>query len=96
MQSIDFHGDPLHMFLGGTAGTRKLQVINAIKDYFEQCGQSQQFCVCSYMGVVARNIWGMTLHSVLGINHANSSRGPSQSDNDLTAMWCGVDLLIHQ
>jgi hypothetical protein len=93
-QSLDVHEDPLRMFLGGAAGTGKSQVINAIKDYFEQSGQSRRFRVCSYMGIAARNVHGMTLHSALGINHANSKQGPSHSDRDMTAMWCGVDFLF--
>jgi hypothetical protein len=93
-QSFDVYEDSLRMFLGGAAGTGKSRVINAIRDYFEQRGQTRRFRVCSYMGIAARNVRGMTLHAALGINHANSNQGPSQSDRDLAAMWCGVDFLF--
>lgn len=87
----------LRMFMAGAAGTGKSCVINALKDYFEQHNQAQRFWVCSYMGIAAHNVSGMTLHLALAINQANSSKGHSNADQDLIACWEGVDyLFVHE
>ncbi|KAG1727365.1 uncharacterized protein EDB91DRAFT_1061169, partial [Suillus paluster] len=66
--SIQSCGDSLHMFLGGPGGTGKSHVITAIQEYFKCRNEGNRFRLVSYMGVAARNISGMTLHSALLLN----------------------------
>ena len=42
------------MFISGPAGMGKTHAINAVRDFFEQRGQAQQFCVASYMAITAQ------------------------------------------
>src|ERR1700685_1478366 len=51
--SLEKHPKQLQMFLSGPAGTGKTRVINTLKDFFTQHGQSRQFRLASYMGVAA-------------------------------------------
>ncbi|KAJ8580892.1 hypothetical protein M405DRAFT_752648, partial [Rhizopogon salebrosus TDB-379] len=64
--------EPLRMFLGGPGGTGKSRVINAVKEFFCRRGQGRRFRLTSYMGVAARNISGMTLHSALCLGQRKS------------------------
>ncbi|KAF8059272.1 hypothetical protein FPV67DRAFT_1393684, partial [Lyophyllum atratum] len=57
--------EPLRMFLGGPAGTGKSRVLNALRDFFDTQNQSRRLRVCSFMGIAARNVSGMTLHAAL-------------------------------
>src|ERR1700722_16806981 len=82
------------MYLGGAAGTGKLRVINALKDFFVKRGQVCRFRLASYMGVAARNISGMTIHSALCINQKSGTCMGNKTQRDLTAMWEGVDYLF--
>ncbi|KIL63476.1 hypothetical protein M378DRAFT_79749, partial [Amanita muscaria Koide BX008] len=61
--SLFLYNDPLRMFISGAAGTGKTTVINAVKEFFKQKGQTRRFRLASYMGIAARHISGMTLHS---------------------------------
>ncbi|KAH7917810.1 hypothetical protein BV22DRAFT_1076611, partial [Leucogyrophana mollusca] len=86
--------DALRMFLGGPGGTGKSRVINALKDFFERRGESRRFRLASYMGVAARNIAGMTLHSALALGQRGRGSAKSASRRDLISMWEGVDYLL--
>ncbi|KAH7924616.1 hypothetical protein BV22DRAFT_992571, partial [Leucogyrophana mollusca] len=66
--SLLAHPDPLRMFIGGPGGTGKSRVITALRQYFDRRDESRRFRLTSYMGVAARNISGMTLHSALNLN----------------------------
>ncbi|KAG2135281.1 hypothetical protein DEU56DRAFT_737959, partial [Suillus clintonianus] len=66
--SIENNGEPLRMFLGGPGGTGKSRVITAVQEFFKRRNQCSRFRLSSYMGVAARNISGMTLHSALLLN----------------------------
>ncbi|KAG1797586.1 hypothetical protein EV424DRAFT_1333331, partial [Suillus variegatus] len=66
--SLARNSDPLRMFLGGPGGTGKSRVIAAISDFFSRRGETRHFRLTSFMGVAARNIAGMTLHSALSLN----------------------------
>jgi hypothetical protein len=80
------------MYLGGQGGTGKSRVIDALRDFFVDMGQSRRFRLLSYTGVAARNISGMTLHAalMLGDGLARSAK----AKKDLMAMWEGVDYLF--
>ena len=84
--SLHLHEDPLKMFILGAAGTGKTTVINAVKDFFEQRGQMRWFQLASYMGIAARHISGMTLHSLLCLNAKKSTKSNMKSHHDLMAM----------
>ena len=82
---------PLRMFINGSGGTGKSRVINALKDYFDACGQGRRFRLASYTGIAAKNIHGMTLHAALSLDDRRTTTRSSQSYRDLVAMWEGVD-----
>lgn len=84
----------LRMFLTGPAGTGKSLVINALKDYFEKRNQMQRFQVCSYMGIAAYNVSGMTLHAALGVGKHTKSRMTQAASCDLVTGWEEVDYLF--
>ncbi|KAJ3832801.1 hypothetical protein F5878DRAFT_547631, partial [Lentinula raphanica] len=56
---------PLRMFIGGPGGTGKSYVIACVNEFFHVTKQTRRFRLCSYTGVAANNICGMTLHSAL-------------------------------
>ncbi|KAG1866433.1 hypothetical protein C8R48DRAFT_573812, partial [Suillus tomentosus] len=66
--SLTPYSDLLRMYLGGPGGTGKSHVITAITEFFKQHGEERRFQLTSFMGVTARNIAGMTLHSALSLN----------------------------
>lgn len=82
---------PLRMYVGGAAGTGKSTLIHAVTDFFGRKGSSQRLRLTSYMGVAAKNINGMTLHSALQLSQKHRS---STATNNLIAMWQGVDYLL--
>ncbi|KAF7795559.1 hypothetical protein EIP86_006721 [Pleurotus ostreatoroseus] len=86
----------LRMFISGPGGTGKSRVINALRDFFDQRGESRRFRLASFTGVAAKNIGGMTLHSALCMTKqsATSIRVGSKTHQDLVAMWEGVDYLF--
>ncbi|KAJ7216236.1 hypothetical protein C8J57DRAFT_1096190, partial [Mycena rebaudengoi] len=86
--------NPLRMYLGGPGGTGKSRVINTLKEFFDQRGQSRRFRLSSYIGVAARNIAGMTLHAALGLSQKSNFLRSQKGLRDLTAMWEGVDYLF--
>ncbi|KAJ7205796.1 hypothetical protein GGX14DRAFT_338242, partial [Mycena pura] len=63
--SLQDKPDQLRMFLAGPGGTGKSRVIDSLRDFFQQRGQSRRFRLAAYTGVAARNIRGMTLHAAL-------------------------------
>jgi hypothetical protein len=60
---------PLQMYIGGSAGTGKSRVIDAVRDLFSSRGEGHRIKFCAYMGIAACNIGGMTLHSALYLGH---------------------------
>lgn len=89
---------PMRMFLGGPGGTGKSRVIDALKAFFDHRGESRRFRLASYTGVAAKNISGMTLHSLLGLDTMQDRGGGksnrSKTKADLIEMWSGVDYLF--
>ncbi|KAG1839846.1 hypothetical protein C8R48DRAFT_552699, partial [Suillus tomentosus] len=93
--SVQTSSDPLRMFLGGAGGTGKSRVITAVEDFFKRRNERHRFHLASYMGVAARNISGMTLHSALLLNQRRSKGSKGKSKRDLVAsMWQNVDYLL--
>lgn len=84
----------LRLYIGGCGGTGQTQVILALNEFFRQIDHSRQFCVCSYMGVAAKNVSGTTLHSALNLNERKDSRMTTKSIRDLIMKWEGVDFLF--
>ncbi|KAG1860006.1 hypothetical protein C8R48DRAFT_605489, partial [Suillus tomentosus] len=70
--SVQDNSNPLRMFLGGAGGTGKSRVITAVQEFFKRRNEGHRFRLASYMGVAARNISGMTLHSALLLNQRRS------------------------
>lgn len=85
---------PLRMYLGGSGGTGKSRVINALKDFFNRRNQNRRFRLSSYTGVAAQNISGMTLHAALCLNQRTKKGLSGKTRRDLIAMWEGVDYLF--
>jgi len=92
--SLHPQNEPLRMFISGPAGTGKTRVINAVTDFFEQRKQMRRFRLASYMGISARHISGMTLHSALSLSTQRNMKTNSKSHQDLIAMWEGVEYLF--
>jgi hypothetical protein len=92
--SILPHPEPLRMYLAGSAGTGKSRVINALKDFFQKRNQPRRFRLCSYMGVAARNISGMTLHAALCMGGRKTKIAQSKTVRDRVTLWEGVDYLF--
>lgn len=93
-KSLNRSSDPLKMYIAGPAGTGKSQVINALRDFFQQRNQQRRFRVCCYMGIAARNVGGMTLHAALSLNDRKKKGSKRRSDTELMSRWDGVDFLF--
>lgn len=84
------------MLLTGPAGSGKTQVLNALRQFFQEVFDDRCFRITSYMGIAANNVSGMTLHSALNLGTANNAQRsrPGNSDDELTYMWSGIDYLF--
>jgi Helitron helicase-like domain at N-terminus/PIF1-like helicase len=60
--------EPLHMYLGGMAGTGKSQVIKALIDFFHVRNESHRLLIVAPTGSAAALLKGSTYHSVFCIN----------------------------
>ena len=94
LHSLEEKPKPLRMYLGGSGGTGKSRVINALKTFFDRRNQSRRFRLSSYTGVAAKNISGMTLHAALCLNQRKSKGSSDKTRRDLISMWEGVDYLF--
>jgi hypothetical protein len=90
------NAEQLRMYLGGPGGTGKSRVINALRNYFTECGETRRFRLASYTGVAAKNINGTTLHTALSLNQGQKGHGRMKGKGmaDLIAMWLGVDYMF--
>lgn len=82
---------PLRMYVGGAGRTGKSRLIHAISEFFERRGQKRCLRRASYMGIAARNINGMMLHTALQLS---SQKRSAKVTDELIAMWQGVDYLL--
>lgn len=97
--SLVRHEQPLRMFLSGAGGTGKSRVINTLVDFFRIRNESRRLRLCSFTGVAAQNIGGMTLHTALSLHQRTTSRtgttsGTYNQQSELSQMWEKVDYLF--
>lgn len=86
---------PLNLLISGPGGTGKSRVIDALKAFFSAIGQGRRFRLSSYTGVAAKNIKGMTLHTLLSLNQLSKENcNTSTTEAELFEMWCGVEYLF--
>lgn len=88
---------PLSLFLSGPGGTGKSRVIDSITTFFSRLNETRRFRLASYTGVAAKNIKGMTLHTLLNLRQLDNENGKennSASKQELFAMWSGVEYLL--
>ncbi|KAK0452806.1 uncharacterized protein EV420DRAFT_1219476, partial [Desarmillaria tabescens] len=57
--------EQLRMFLAGAGGTGKSCIIHVLRFFFSARRQTRHFRLASFTGVAAKNISGVTLHSLL-------------------------------
>ncbi|KAI0750599.1 hypothetical protein BC629DRAFT_1297578, partial [Irpex lacteus] len=92
---LDLHEPKLRMYLGGPGGTGKSQLIKAVKEYFETMREERRFRLASFTGIAAKNICGQTLHALLRLLQASqAAKRGSKTNQELIAMWRGVDYLL--
>jgi len=60
---------PLQAYLGGQGGTGKSQIIKCIQDYANSNNIINNIAITAYTGKAARNIKGVTLHSLLSFQN---------------------------
>ncbi|KAJ3551910.1 hypothetical protein NM688_g4438 [Phlebia brevispora] len=63
---IGRHAEPLRLYVGGSGGTGKSRVFDAVKSFFDLRGESYRYLVIAPTGSAASLISGSTYHSVLG------------------------------
>ncbi|KAJ3551661.1 hypothetical protein NM688_g4575 [Phlebia brevispora] len=64
--------EPLRLYLGGSGGTGKSRVFDAIKCFFDRRGESYRYLVIAPTGSAACLIGGSTYHSVLGFSKSGA------------------------
>lgn len=85
----------MKLFLSGSAGSGKSQVIRALQDFFAIKQESRRLRLTAYTGIAAININGITLHSALNLNICSNKKRPSSKTlQELRALWTGVDYLF--
>lgn len=85
---------PLHMYLGGSGGTGKSRVIQALTDFFGHKNQSRRLRLAAFTGMAAKNIGGTTLHTALHMSPNKKKSDLNHNHKELVAMWNGVDYLF--
>ena len=85
---------PLRMYLGGSSGTGKSRVIQALTDFFRRNSQSRRLRLAAFTGVAAKNIGGTTLHTALCMSLHKKKSDANKSHAELIAMWESVDYLF--
>ena len=61
------------MYLGGSGGKGKSQVINAIKAFFQRSGCRNQLLVSATTGAAAKLITGSTIDSLCGLGRGKGT-----------------------
>lgn len=88
---------PLSVFLSGPGGTGKSRVIDAITTLFLRFNEVRRFRLASYTGVAAKNIKGMTLHTLLNMRQLFNDKDKTENSpakKELFEMWAGVEYLL--
>lgn len=86
--------DPLRMYVGGPAGTGKSRVIDALKDLFKLRGEDARLLSTSFMGVAAKNIGGMTLHSALNLGGIGTMKLHGDVHQGMIKFWRDKDWIF--
>lgn len=92
--ATDPQGKSLNLFINGPGGTGKSRSIQALLEFFKRRGEARRLRLCSFTGVAARNILGITLHAALLLNQRSKKGSQVKMKRDLMAMWAGVDYLF--
>lgn len=71
--------EPLLMYLGGTGGTGKSQVLKALSYFLEERKESHRFAVAAPTGSAASLIGGSTYHSLLAFGPNDTAEGVGAS-----------------
>ncbi|KAF5335803.1 hypothetical protein D9611_009612 [Ephemerocybe angulata] len=85
---------PLRMYIAGPAGTGKTTVINAVKDLFSRIDGDSKVVLACYMGIAARHIGGVTLHSALNLRGMGNIKVHGDVHQALIKFWDDKDWLI--
>lgn len=91
-QVVDTVGDgQLLMYLGGTAGSGKSRVIDAVRYFAQSWTRARSVTCAAPTGVAAANIDGSTLHTLLKLSLGGTTKKAPQS---LVEFFTGVVLVI--
>lgn len=91
-QLVDTVGDgQLLMYLGGTAGSGKSRVIDAVRYFAHSWARARSVTCAAPTGVAASNIDGSTLHTLLKLSLGGTTKKAPQS---LVEFFTGVVLVI--
>jgi hypothetical protein len=82
--------DQLLMYIGGMGGTGKSHVIEAIIEFFQQCGYSEKLLVSAPTGCAAVLISGYTIHALTFL----PSSKVRANQEELEKIWKDVKYLI--
>jgi hypothetical protein len=93
-RATDRNSEQLRMYLGGPAGTGKSRVIDAVKDLFKHTGQENRYLLASYMGIAAKNIQGVTLHSALNLAGISRMARHGEVHQGMIQYWANKDVLV--
>lgn len=89
---VDAVGDgQLLMYLGGTAGSGKSRVIDAVRYFAQSWARTRSVMCAAPTGVAAANVDGSTLHSLLKLSLGGTTKKAPQS---LVELFTGVVLII--
>ena len=81
----------LLMYLGGSGGTGKSRVIQAVVDFARRWHSSSAIVICASCGAAAVLIGGCTLHSALGIH---ISLNPPDPTEEQILAWSHIGVLF--
>ncbi|RXW13797.1 hypothetical protein EST38_g12057 [Candolleomyces aberdarensis] len=81
--SVSIDPEPLQMYIGGMGGTGKSTVIDALKLWFQERGESYRMIVLAPTGAAASIIGGSTYHSYLGVKTGERRAASSGDDPSL-------------
>ncbi|RXW13813.1 hypothetical protein EST38_g12040 [Candolleomyces aberdarensis] len=81
--SVSIDPNPLQMYIGGMGGTGKSTVIDALKSWFHERGESYRMIVLAPTGAAASIIGGSTYHSYLGVKTGERRAAGSGDDRSL-------------
>ncbi|TEB16190.1 hypothetical protein FA13DRAFT_1650844, partial [Coprinellus micaceus] len=84
----------LRMYIAGAAGTGKSRFIDSVRYFFKLRGEEERYVVASYMGIAAKNIEGVTLHSCLNLQGLSRMKLHGEVHESMIKYWKDKDFLI--